>query len=91
MNVTKHNDMDTGGLSIDYKVIHKTMNYSKKYEKKHKKMFNNLTHDTALVIFPPQSQMGGIQKIRMNDDEWYKRVLPHVTLLWPFVNENVFW
>eukprot|EP01083_Nonionella_stella_P262899 893528_1 len=54
------------------------------------KIFDEIANDTALLILPPDDQIREIQKIRIQDDKWYERVNPHITLLWPFVAEKHF-
>jgi len=48
------------------------------------------TNKTALVLIPPQSAWEPIQAIRRAHDRQYRRWMPHVTLLYPFVPEAEF-
>ena len=42
------------------------------------------THQTAVVLIPPEECWGPIQAIRARHDRQYRRWMPHVTLLYPF-------
>jgi len=42
------------------------------------------THQTAVVLTPPEECWGPIQAIRARHDRQYRRWMPHVTLLYPF-------
>ena len=51
---------------------------------------DELVHQTAVVIIPPEAQWGPIQALRAAHDSKYARWMPHVTLLYPFVPEERF-
>lgn len=42
------------------------------------------THQTAVVLIPPEDVWGPIQAIRREHDRQFRRWMPHVTLLYPF-------
>ncbi|MDA0748140.1 MAG: 2'-5' RNA ligase family protein [bacterium] len=44
----------------------------------------NKTHNTALVLIPPESIWESIQAIRQQYDKNVRRWMPHITLLYPF-------
>jgi 2'-5' RNA ligase len=43
------------------------------------------THESALVLVPPREVWGPIQAIRKAYDRQFRRWMPHVTLLYPFL------
>lgn len=45
---------------------------------------NARTHQTAVVLIPPQDVWEPIQAIRREHDRQFRRWMPHVTLLYPF-------
>lgn len=47
-------------------------------------------HKSALVVIPPQSLWDPIQEIRKVHDKAYNRWMPHVNLLYPFVEARQF-
>eukprot|EP01116_Phalansterium_solitarium_P001246 TRINITY_DN11023_c0_g1_i1.p2 TRINITY_DN11023_c0_g1~~TRINITY_DN11023_c0_g1_i1.p2 ORF type:complete len:296 (-),score=81.44 TRINITY_DN11023_c0_g1_i1:198-1046(-) len=53
---------------------------------------DNLTKvvKTAVVIIPPESVWGPIQRIRELHDKSYRRWMPHINLLYPFVSQSSF-
>jgi 2'-5' RNA ligase len=48
------------------------------------------THQTAVVLIPPQEVWEPIQAIRRVHDRQVRRWMPHVTLLYPFVLREAF-
>lgn len=48
------------------------------------------THQSALVILPPEASCGPIQEVRRTHDRHYPRWMPHITLLYPFWPEERF-
>jgi 2'-5' RNA ligase len=48
------------------------------------------TYHTALVWIPPQATWQKIQEIRALHDSKYERWLPHITLIYGFIPENLF-
>jgi 2'-5' RNA ligase len=42
------------------------------------------THNTAVVLIPPQEVWPPIQTIRRQHDRHYRRWMPHLTLIYPF-------
>jgi len=42
------------------------------------------THETAVVLIPPEECWGPIQAIRRSHDRQFRRWMPHITLLYPF-------
>ncbi|UCF35164.1 MAG: 2'-5' RNA ligase family protein [Phycisphaerales bacterium] len=48
------------------------------------------THQTAVVLIPPQEVWEPIQAIRRVHDRQVRRWMPHVTLLYPFVPREAF-
>ena len=47
------------------------------------------THHTALVIVPADAVWEPIQQIRQRYDRHYRRWMPHITLLYPFLSRNL--
>ena len=50
----------------------------------------NRTHNTAIVVIPPEDVWGPIQAIRQEHDSKVKRWMPHITLIYPFGPESDF-
>ncbi|MBU8898212.1 DUF504 domain-containing protein [Corallococcus sp. M34] len=50
----------------------------------------SLTHHTAVVLIPPARVWPPIQALRAKHDAKFERWMPHVTLLYPFVEEQHF-
>jgi len=50
----------------------------------------NTTHNTAVVVIPPEDIWGPIQAIRQQHDSKAKRWMPHITLIYPFGSESDF-
>ena len=50
----------------------------------------NKTHNTAIVIIPPEDAWGPIQAIRREHDSKVRRWMPHITLIYPFGSESDF-
>ena len=48
------------------------------------------THKTAAVIIPPYEVWPTIQAIRETHDRNYRRWMPHITLLYPFLERDMF-
>lgn len=48
------------------------------------------THQTAIVLSPPEEMRGPIQAIREEHDRNIRRWMPHVTLVYPFRPRDVF-
>lgn len=48
------------------------------------------THQTAVVLSPPEDSWGAIQVIRQKHDRNFRRWMPHVTLLYPFLPKAQF-
>ncbi|MEN8260178.1 MAG: 2'-5' RNA ligase family protein [Pseudomonadota bacterium] len=48
------------------------------------------THQSALVIIPPNDVWGPIQAIRRRRDPSFRRWMPHINLLYPFVDPPLF-
>jgi 2'-5' RNA ligase len=48
------------------------------------------THQTAVVLIPPQECWDPIQTIRRVHDRHFRRWMPHVTLLYPFRPREMF-
>jgi 2'-5' RNA ligase len=46
------------------------------------------THRTAVVLIPPRDLWGPIQAIRRRQDRQFRRWMPHITLLYPFLTER---
>ena len=42
-------------------------------------------HQSAIVISPPSEQWNQIQEIRKNNDKAYERWMPHINLIYPFI------
>jgi 2'-5' RNA ligase superfamily len=53
-----------------------TMNKKKHMEQK--------THQTAVVLIPPEAVWPPIQALRQQYDRHVRRWMPHITLLYPF-------
>ncbi len=51
------------------------------------KSHNCRTEFSAVVIIPPEELCAGIQKLRAAHDKAYARWMPHINLMWPFVDE----
>jgi 2'-5' RNA ligase len=49
-----------------------------------------LTHHTAVVLIPPEEIWAPIQAIRRDHDRQYRRWMPHITLLYPFLPREDF-
>jgi hypothetical protein len=49
---------------------------------------NDLRHTSALVMIPPQHTWSAIQEIRCVRDKSYLRWMPHVNLLYPFLEDD---
>ncbi|WP_338867641.1 poly(A) polymerase [Myxococcus stipitatus] len=49
-----------------------------------------LTHQTAVVLIPPENAWPPIQALRKKHDAKFERWMPHVTLLYPFLPEEDF-
>jgi len=49
-----------------------------------------LTHQTAVVLVPPEEAWAPIQAIRREHDRQVRRWMPHVTLLYPFLPREAF-
>lgn len=47
-------------------------------------------HQAAVVLIPPEELWSPIQALRARHDRNYRRWMPHVTLLYPFVPEEYF-
>jgi 2'-5' RNA ligase len=47
------------------------------------------THQTALVLIPPREVWEPIQAIRRVHDRQFRRWMPHVTILYPFVTKDL--
>ena len=50
----------------------------------------NKTHNTAIVVIPPEDVWGPIQAIRQKHDSKVRRWMPHITLIYPFGPESGF-
>ena len=50
----------------------------------------NKTHNTAVVVIPPEDAWGPIQAIRQKHDSKVKRWMPHITVIYPFAPESDF-
>ena len=50
----------------------------------------NPNHKTALVIIPPEEVWGPIQAIRQKHDKKAGRWMPHITLVYPFLERSRF-
>ena len=48
----------------------------------------DLRHTSAVVLIPPPSSWGDIQAVRASRDKSYLRWMPHVNLLYPFVEDD---
>lgn len=48
------------------------------------------THSTALCIIPPKEQWDSIQAIRQKYDSAYERWMPHINVIYPFVEDTEF-
>ncbi len=48
------------------------------------------THQTAVVIIPPESVWPPIQAIRRVHDRQFRRWMPHITLIYPFRERETF-
>jgi len=48
------------------------------------------THHTAVVLIPPEEAWAPIQAIRREHDRQFRRWMPHVTLLYPFLPREAF-
>lgn len=46
-------------------------------------------HTTAIVLIPPAPLWGPVQAIRATHDRGYRRWMPHITLLYPFLPRAV--
>lgn len=42
------------------------------------------THQTAVVIIPPENLWQPIQQIRQKHDRHFRRWMPHITMIYPF-------
>ncbi|MFQ5805975.1 MAG: 2'-5' RNA ligase family protein [Phycisphaerae bacterium] len=51
---------------------------------------SNKTHQTAVVLIPPEECWGPIQAIRRVHDRQARRWMPHITLLYPFQPREAF-
>ena len=51
---------------------------------------STVSHQTAVVLIPPEDVWAPIQALRVVHDSKIKRWMPHVTLLYPFVLEERF-
>ncbi|UCD28509.1 MAG: 2'-5' RNA ligase family protein [Planctomycetota bacterium] len=51
---------------------------------------NPKTHQTAIVIIPPDPCWEPIQVIRREHDRQFRRWMPHITLIYPFRPRNLF-
>ena len=51
---------------------------------------STVSHQTAVVLLPPEDVWAPIQALRVVHDSKYRRWMPHVTLLYPFVLEEHF-
>lgn len=49
-----------------------------------------LTHHSAVVLIPPPETWGQIQAIRARHDRQFRRWMPHITLLYPFLPREAF-
>jgi 2'-5' RNA ligase len=49
-----------------------------------------LTHHSAVVLIPPEEVWGPIQAVRREHDRQFRRWMPHVTLLYPFLPREAF-
>lgn len=45
----------------------------------------HLTHQTAVVVIPPEDVWPSIQAIRREHDRKIRRWMPHITLIEPFI------
>ncbi|CAG8751048.1 2101_t:CDS:2, partial [Dentiscutata erythropus] len=43
------------------------------------------SYKSAICIIPPKSQWSNIQSIRQKHDKHYKRWMPHINLIYPFI------
>ncbi|KKM66593.1 hypothetical protein LCGC14_1479650 [marine sediment metagenome] len=50
----------------------------------------NRTHNTAIVIIPPEDVWRPIQAIRQKHDRKLRRWMPHITLIYPFRPQSEF-
>ncbi len=48
------------------------------------------THQTAVVIIPPEDVWAAIQEVRRQHDKQFRRWMPHITLLYPFAPKRDF-
>lgn len=48
------------------------------------------THNTAVVIIPPQEVWSPIQRIRQEHDSKIRRWMPHITIIYPFCDPDEF-
>ncbi len=48
------------------------------------------SHESAVVIVPPERLWGPIQAIRQEHDRHVRRWMPHITLIYPFRPRSVF-
>ena len=48
----------------------------------------DLRHTSAVVLIPPPSSWGDVQAVRASRDKSYLRWMPHVNLLYPFVEDD---
>jgi 2'-5' RNA ligase len=51
---------------------------------------NAKTHQTAVVVIPPESCWEPVQAIRREHDRQVRRWMPHITLLYPFLPRSQF-
>jgi 2'-5' RNA ligase len=49
----------------------------------------NKTYRTAAVLVPPETVWESIQRIRKQHDRHYRRWMPHITLLYPFLPQEM--
>jgi len=45
---------------------------------------------TAIIVMPPENEWEQINQIRKNHDKAYRRWMPHINLVYPFVSEQAF-
>ncbi|HEX6828923.1 MAG TPA: 2'-5' RNA ligase family protein, partial [Burkholderiales bacterium] len=49
-----------------------------------------LAHQSAVVLIPPEAVWAPIQAIRRSHDRQFRRWMPHLTLLYPFLPREAF-